>query len=58
MALPSSDVDISIIGFIGFDTINILKVVLENLQIMKWVKSTKPIFSAAIPIIKLVIRNI
>ena len=48
--------DISIIGFVGFDTINILKVVLENLQIMKWVKSTIPIFSAAIPILKLVIK--
>ena len=57
LALKSSDVDIAISGFDmleGPQISGILQVVLEKLQCFKWVTSAKPIYTAAIPVLKLV----
>mgnify|MGYP001013549787 FL=1 len=57
-ALNTSDVDIAISGF-GFmdrmDVVIFLQSVQEKLSKFAWIKSITPIFSAAIPVLKLVL---
>jgi DNA polymerase sigma len=61
LSLPYSDVDIGIIGFENEPRCEIIKIlnnlasILEN---FKWVKSVEKIFTATIPIIKIVKKNI
>lgn len=57
LELPYSDLDIGVSGFekiSKFETENILSLLLENLSYMKWVKLCKPIFTANVPLLKLV----
>ena len=57
LALPMSDMDIGIAGFESFNTYEateILQILLSKLTYLKWVKTYKPIFTASIPVIKMV----
>lgn len=57
LELPYSDMDIGITGFekySKYETETILSRLLENLSYMKWVKLCKPIFTASVPLLKLV----
>lgn len=57
LALPNSDMDIGITGFEScpsYETTEILQVLLSKLTFLKWVKTYKPIFTASIPVLKIV----
>ena len=57
LALKTSDIDIAVSGFDILDgpqIVGILQVIYEKLKYFKWEKSAKPIYSAAIPVLKLV----
>lgn len=57
LELPQSDLDIVISSFenaVKFIPSNILSKLLAHLSYMKWVKLCKPIFTATIPLLKLV----
>ena len=58
LALPTSDMDIGITGFealSSFESTDILQVLLSKLTYLKWVRTYKPIFTATIPVLKLVL---
>ena len=57
LELPYSDLDIGVSGFekhSKYETESILSRLLANLSYMKWVKLCKPIFTASVPLLKLV----
>jgi len=57
LALSTSDMDIGITGFetlTTYESTEILQVLLSKLTFLKWVKTYKPIFTASIPVLKLV----
>lgn len=59
LALPTSDMDIGITGFealSSFESTDILQVLLSKLTYLKWVRTYKPIFTATIPVLKLVLK--
>ena len=59
LALPYSDVDIGIIGFENESRCEVVKILnsLANcLENFKWVKSIEKIFTANVPIIKIVYK--
>jgi len=61
LELPYSDMDIGISGFekySKYETESILSRLLENLSYMKWVKLCKPIFTASVPLLKLVLNSL
>lgn len=56
LALPDSDIDIGILGFELYPRSSLIVLInplLEALKAMPWVVSMKPIFSCAVPLIKL-----
>ena len=61
LALESSDVDLALMGFENvpkFEIPNILQILLENLVYFKWIVNYKAIFTASVPILKLVNFNL
>ena len=58
LALSTSDMDIGITGFESFsayENTEILQILLSKLTYLKWVKTYKPVYTATIPVLKLVI---
>lgn len=57
LALPTSDMDVGIMGFETcsvYEITEILQILLGKLTFLKWVKTYKPIFTASIPVLKIV----
>lgn len=57
LALPTSDMDIGVTGFetlSTYESTQILQALLSKLTFLKWVKTYRPIFTASIPVLKLV----
>jgi DNA polymerase sigma len=57
LLIPSSDIDLCITGFAGIDrqgVIKILETIENNLRLFKWVLDIKPIYTATIPVLKIV----